>query len=189
MIDDINREGDEALLKGLLREDPRVLRHFYEQLQRRVRRYFGSRYKGRDLNILDECFSTAFQTLLEKLRQGEYKQGNLNAYAFTIVKFTFFDARRKAYRGPELTSLEVLSDMADETFPPIRTAGDLFDDVAEEGLLDWYLALSRRDQEIMDMRAQGFSHDEIAGRMGLNCGSVRNIFQRLIRQAREVVMC
>ena len=42
------------------------------------------------------------------------------------------------------------------------------------------------EQQILDLRLQGYPHEEIAAAVGLSCGSVRNAYSRLIEQARGI---
>ena len=178
--------GHDALLQGLQRQDPQVLTRFYSELHRRTRHYVRKHYGAFALDVLDDCFPKAFHVLLQKVQSDAYRHDNLEAFAFGIVKYTFLEARRRAAAKEQLCDPAELPEPGPSAASYFSTGDELFDHLGCDRHLLWYERLSFREQQILDLRLQGYPHEEIAAAVGLSCGSVRNAYSRLIEQARGI---
>ncbi|WP_367389038.1 RNA polymerase sigma factor [Lewinella sp. LCG006] len=106
------------------------------------------------------------------------------AFAFEIIKRNYWDKRRKAMRCLNENLLCLITFRDRQRY---LNAEVLFDSLPEPQLLHWFHQLSPRDQRILNLRCQGYQDDEVAAQLGLSYGGVRNIFSRLLTQARELV--
>ena len=178
----------EAVLEGICHNDRSIVEAYYYYLRERAFGIFcAGRPRGSTAYLaMEDCFSLAFMTLLEKVRSGGYEHRNLDAFALGIVRNCYSDAQKKMRRHA-WGELSTAAEPRDEAPAIHLSAASLFDELPEIHLLHWYFGLEQMSQRILDLRAQGYNHYEIAELLPLAPGTVRNRFSRMVREAREVV--
>ncbi|MCB0630724.1 MAG: RNA polymerase sigma factor [Saprospiraceae bacterium] len=176
----------EVILQGLKDNDPRIITYYYHDLRDQAYAYICAIF-GRDrLDLLEDLFSDAFIKLQEKIQTGRYEHQNLNAFALGIIKNMFLNARKKKAREISYPP-EDLSDLIDEAWDPILVSVMEPAEILQPyHLKSWYLQLSTKERLILILRAKDWPHKEIAEYLDLAPGSVRNIFMRLSKQAKEL---
>lgn len=181
MISVQQQGGSAELLTGLRDNDPRVLHHFYYRLRRITSRSLLSRYGVQYRELFAEAFTDAFLILLRKVQSDAYEHRNLEAFAFGIVKYTFRDAVRRSRQREVPTPPEELPDqLSPEDRPVFGTAAEWLEDLDHPKLLRWFRQLSARDQQLLDLRLQGYSLQEMAELSGLAYGTVRNVYSKML---------
>jgi RNA polymerase sigma factor (sigma-70 family) len=161
------------------------LNHLYNRLRIRAQRKFLPQAQTRYEDALASAVQDGFLIFLRKQRTTEQQIRNPEAFAFEIIKRTFWDYRRRAQRR------DVPQDPAELTpydlYPRPRFAnGDsLFASLPEPYLWHWYQKLSSADQQLIDLRCLGYGHREIAQLLQMSYGNVRNKFSNLIKAAKE----
>lgn len=180
--------SDEAILAGLKNGNQLVENYFFNHLKERAFGIF-CRYQAgsREYMAMEECLSNSFLILQKKIRSGSYRDQNLEAFALGIIRNSYWDELRKWQRKSR-TCLDTVQ----ERF----TENKAFDDSCIVGLLEqrentqvlkWGRQLSERDQQIFHLVLQGYSLKEIARELGVAYGSLRNIYSKKIKEARELV--
>lgn len=169
--------------EGLLNESPRFEAYFYRHIRPKAGAMIRRLYSNDPIDWLEDCFSQAFLTLLEKIRSGTYEHRNLDAFALQIIKFTYSNARRK-----RLSLVPFVNEVPDNPTPAplFSTAGELFEQLQQRKLNRWYRRLPLLKQHMLDLRMQGLDYKEIAEELGFSHGAIRNKFARLFQEARAV---
>lgn len=169
--------------EGLLNESPRFEAYYYRHIQPKAGIMIRRLYPNDPIDWLEDCFSQAFLTLLNKIRSGNYEHRNLDAFALQIIKFTYSNARRKRLSLVPFTHEIPEKEIADS---PLSNAGDLFDRFEQKKLSRWYQRLPIQQRFMLDLRMQGLDYEEIAKELDLAPGTVRNHFSKLLREARKI---
>lgn len=173
-------------MKGLKTDDRKISNYFYGRLQHYALNRFGKNATGQQLLLLQESISDAYLVLRDKIKMGAFREASkLEPYAFTVLKYTYFDANRKNMRARCYTPKE-LPEIPFTDTPYITSADQLFDLKDNFLLWRWYHSLNPRDQTLLDLRSQGCDYKEIAKETNLALGTVRNIFHRLLKKARSM---
>lgn len=174
------------LLQQLRSGDAQTVNTFYYKLWHKVFQTLAAKYQAYQLQLLEDCFSEAFLIFLQKIQDSDFRAQNLEGYAYKIVHFTFRD-RLKRKRWQMATAPAELPEPALENATSFYTVDELFADQEEDRLVHWFHGLSGRDQQILNLQLQNFKLHEIAEKLDLSHGSVRNIRSRLIMKAKAAV--
>lgn len=160
---------------------------FFEQLRQMARRQLLGKQTAFHLSdALESAVTDGFLIFRHKLACSDIPVRNPQAFAFEIVKRTYWDYRKRARSSalPEADQLNFLQQLAHrERF---ANANQLFGSLHDVHLWHWYQGLSARDQKMIDLRCQGYLDHEIAKKIGLSHGGVRNCFSKLLSSARRI---
>ncbi|GJM35082.1 MAG: hypothetical protein DHS20C18_40830 [Saprospiraceae bacterium] len=176
------------LLAGIENDDQRIIDTFYVHLYAKAQAVLcrqvgpGSR---EDL-AFEDCFSSAFLTIIKKVREGIYREGNFQAFAIGVVKNCYRSALRKM-RRQAWTDLEDVPEFPEVTPYHIPDAKTCFTELDHPRLWIWFIQLEPAEKQLLDYRIQGYQHDEIAPLVGLAPGTVRNRFAGLVKSAKCIV--
>lgn len=176
----------EEALAGIRCNDPRVVDAYYYHLRARAFGIFCRQPEGSpEYLAMEDSFSRAFLIFLEKVRSGQYRHHNLDAFALGIVRNCYSDIR-KSQRRHDYTGLGSVAELPDDAPTLPATAEGFFESLPVLPLLQWYRSLEELSRRLLCLRCQGYNHREIAELLCLSPGAVRNRFSQLIREAREV---
>lgn len=176
----------EAVREGIIRNDRAVIEWFYGRLRRRAFGLLCRAPQGSPACLaMEDCFNPAFLILLRKVREGHFRGGNLMAYALMVVRHCYCDEQKKERRR-RWQELSAAGEPPAAPSAACRTAAEVFEREGHVRLLQWYRSLDERLQRLLDLRLQGYNHYEIAERLPLAAGSVRNRFSKLMREAQGV---
>lgn len=183
MITTHQPECPRVLLEGLRRNDARIIRNFYDRVYRMTYRSLAASYGPQHRETFADCFSQAFLILLRKIRSDAVAPNKLEAFAFGIVRYTFWDAVRRSRRRELPTAPEDLPEVAASGPTQYSSAGEWLATLDHPQLLVWFEGLSDRQQRLLDLRLQGYKLREIAELTGLAHGTLRNVLPELLRRA------
>lgn len=177
----------EEALTGIRRNDRQVVNAYYYYLRQRAFGIFCRQPQGSpEYLAMEDCFSQAFLIFLNKVRNGQYRHRNLDAYALGIVRFCYADSRKSLRRHThEELNPDIDIPMVASAFG-VQTAFIFFEGLPDLHLLQWYFSLESLSRRMLNLRLQGYNHREIAEQLNLSHGAVRNRFSQLIREARKV---
>ncbi|MEZ5038498.1 MAG: sigma-70 family RNA polymerase sigma factor [Saprospiraceae bacterium] len=177
--------SQQEVIAGLRARNPKVVKHFCQKLKERVYKQFQKHYGAHHLSWLDDSLSEAFIIILDKVDHKLPEKLSFDNYAFGIVKFSFYNLLRKSSKEPTLPQDNVPEQLHFDRRIH-TTAFAFFDWEGYDLLLQWYQQLSDRDQQLLDLRSQGFSNKEIAKELKLADGTVRNVVADLIKEAKGI---
>ena len=179
--------SNEAILAGLKDGDRLVENYFYNRLRERAFGIFCHHSVGSwQYLAMEECLSNSFLILQNKIRSGNYQDQNLEAFALGIIRNSYWDElrkwKRKSHAELNLNQKQYVENKAFD----IECIVSLLAERENIHLLGWGHQLSKRDQQIFHLILQGYSLKEIAKKLGVAYGSLRNIYSKKIREARKL---
>ncbi|MCB9293452.1 MAG: sigma-70 family RNA polymerase sigma factor [Lewinellaceae bacterium] len=173
-------------LAGIRNCDQTIIGRYYRYVRRRAFRLFCYGQPGSPAYVaLEDCFNPAFLAFLARARSPQFEPRNLDAFALEFVRRSFLDALKKERRHGH-AELTPDADQPDGPAPHL-TAESLFGSQPNLLLLHWYSSLEKVSRRLLDLRVQGYNHYEIAERLPLAPGTVRNRYSALVREAKGVV--
>lgn len=158
----------------------------YERLrQQAFRKLLRTRHSALE-DALASAVQDGFMIFLRKLQTADLEVQRPEAFAFEIIKRTFWDYRRRAQRCefPQDPAELIPSDLYHR--PRFADGDALFGSLPESFLLHWYQRLPAADQQLLDLRCQGYQDQEIADLLQRSHGGVRNRFSKLLDEARKI---
>lgn len=187
MVQQTSAYSAEAVREGIIRDDRAVIHWFYGRLRQRAFGQLCRASKGSPAYLaMEDCFNPAFLLVLQKVRAGHFRGGNLMAYGLKVVRYCYSDEWKKARR-------HCWQELSPGLEPPAapstacHSAGQAFERRGYVRLLHWYHSLDEGPQRLLDLRVQGYNHRETARELGLAPGTVRNQYARMIREAKGEV--
>lgn len=160
---------------------------FFKHLRQRAHQQLLGRQVAYYLkDALESAVSDGLLIFQQKLACADIQVQCPEAFAFEIVKRTYWDYRRRAQskQRVQFDQLEVLQELSQKQ--RFADGEQLFANLSEPHLWKWYKHLSARDQKMIDLRCQGYYDHEIAVQIGLSHGGVRNCFSKLLSAARLI---
>lgn len=178
--------SQQEVIAGLRERNPQIIKHFTQRLRNRVYGKFRKKYPEHQHSWIDDSLSEAMIILLHKMDNQLPSHLSLDNYAFGIVKYSFYALVRKSRKEPTLPQDEFPEQSrADRRFH--ATLHSLFNWEGQDSHLQWFRQLSDREQQLLDLRAQGFSNKEIAAKLKLADGTVRNLLSGLMKKAKKTI--
>lgn len=175
------------IILGLKQRDPKIVSYFTDRLRERVQRSFQKRYAVWQQSWVEDSVSDSIIILFEKIDKIPDERLSLDNYAFGIAKHTFFGYLRKSAKV-DYFATGTLPERAEETTSVHHCISERFMDEGHYQHWQWFMKLSLRSQQILNLKAQGYSSKEIAELVGLTSGSVRNEVLKLMNAAKEMVV-
>ena len=175
------QDQEQQLLCALRQRKTAVLNPFYHQLYKHLEIYLSQRFPAR-LALLEDVFSNAFMYFLNRIDRPDFQAINLHNFAFGIVLGQLRDqVRKKQYAFP--VAPHELPEKATHYAIEEWSLDNRMFEAANTALYEWYLQLSSRDQQLLELRLKGYPQKEIAKAFNLSYGTVRNKSRRLIKKA------
>ena len=158
--------------------------HLYQRTHPYLVRRYGQQYESL---IADAVQDALVATWRKWHKEGVSSVDNWEAYAFQTVKFIFYAAYREARkREPAVDPADLPTQAAVE--PPAATVQQqTFLQLNDPHLQQWYKRLPERHRLFVDLRCQGHNNKEVAELLGMSHGSARNLWSRLIKEAKGVM--
>jgi RNA polymerase sigma factor (sigma-70 family) len=180
----MNADGLETLLERLRNGDPdaaeQLIRAYEPYLRMVVRRQLSPSLRRKFDSI--DVVQSMWADVLDGFRGGDWNFSNpeqLRGFLAKAARNRFIDRSRQQRRSLELEF--PLGESGDEVAAP--TAIKPSQEVQASDLWQQMLALCPPDHhELLELKRQGFSLDEIAERTGLHKSSVRRILYDLARR-------
>ena len=173
LLDQLCKGDEEVAEKVFLAYEPYLRKVVRRQLPARLRAKFDSM----------DVVQSVWADVLVGFRDAGWRfpsVGHLRAFLVTATRNRFIDRVRRHHTALErehAVPMSTLAELSPSAAPPaseVAQADDLWEQM---------LALCPPDhRELLHLRRQGFSLDEIAARTGLHEGSVRRILRTLARQ-------
>jgi RNA polymerase sigma-70 factor (ECF subfamily) len=170
--------------------DEEAFRGFYDRNARGVWAYL-SRVTG-DRQLADDLLQEAFYRFLRAASNGPADQDRFDSEAhrrnslYKIATNLATDARRRSFTRPAAV---VTGDDVERLTDARKMGGDHGSDVARKTDVDRAMAQLRpRDRAMLWMAyAEGASHDEIAGAIGVRASSMKLLLFRARRRMAELL--
>ena len=187
---DVSRDQAIADAEAGFVMDEDAFRGFYDRNARGVWAYL-SRVTG-DRQLADDLLQEAFYRFLRAASTGPVDQDRFDSEAhrrnslYKIATNLATDARRRSFTRPAAV---VTGDDVERLSDARRTGGDHGSDVARRTDVDRAMAQLRpRDRAMLWMAyAEGASHDEIAGAIGVRPSSMKLLLFRARRRMAELL--
>ncbi len=173
------------IINGFKNQNSTIISYYTKRLTERVQRNFEKRYSEYQQSWIDDSIAESIVILLNKVDEIPDQSLSLDNYVFGIVKYSFYRFLRKSSRV-DYHATENLPESLEESSEIYHSVSELFNAEGHDKHWLWYNTLSLRNRQILDLKAQGYSSKEIAVKVGLKDGSVRNIIGRLMRDAKKL---
>jgi RNA polymerase sigma-70 factor (ECF subfamily) len=147
----------------------RLYGHWYQKLTAHAARALGAVDLAE--NVVQECFMELYRQLL----RGEVI-AHPEAWTFTVMRreiqrsLRSFTLRERLHDPLDVLDFRPARGLALE--PPLEPAS--FEQLSQR--------LSQRERETLLLRLEGFKYREIAGTLGITCGSVATLLTRALRK-------
>ncbi len=167
--------SDEQLMAAYAEGDPEAFEALYARHRDRILGYLFSRLRDRD--EAEEVFQTVFAKL--HASRDRYREDiPFLPWVFTICRNALVDHLRKVSK---YRRREVLTDDPGHDIPAPTSSGGSIDNI-----IAGMSSLTPSQRAILELRfEQGFSFNEIAGRLETSTANARQIVSRTIRHLRQ----
>ncbi len=175
-----NSAFEQELIEGCRRGDPKykekLYKHFYGFALGISLRY--TRTKVDAISVLNDSFLKVF----EKLKDTELKTGFKGWFSKTIVH-TAIDLYRKELKHQQLVDLEVAENTS------VEPEADAISQLSVEDILNLLAELPLDYRLVFNMyEIEGYSHEEIAEKLGLSASSSRVYLTRAKAKMRRKIL-
>jgi RNA polymerase sigma factor (sigma-70 family) len=189
-------EEERRLIDGLRAGDPQAVRRFCEQygplLERLADRHLGAAVRRRVGP--EDVAQSACRTFLRRARLGEFRLGDSAELWRLLCAITLTKAREQARfhqrqrRGLD-REVPLGAVPAGAEGPDLRAAGPTPDEAAEfADLIEQLVAdLDEEERQVLDLKLQDFTNDEVAERLGCSERTVRRVVKRLQARLAQVL--
>ncbi|MEL7222360.1 MAG: hypothetical protein AAGJ93_13645 [Bacteroidota bacterium] len=158
----------------------------YQRLRSRAFRQLRTNSTAQE-DALASAVHDGFIIFLDKLQSADMEVRRPEAFAFEIIKRTYWDYRRRVKK--QEISRDPSTILLEEPIPNRQRFANgtaLFASLGEPFLFQWYQRLPAEDQQLLDLRCQGYKDHEIAQLLERSHGGIRNRFSKLLNEARVV---
>ena len=189
MYQTISVPRPEVVVKAIMENNEVIISRYYYYLKNKT--HCGRLRKQYDSSLFsqsfDEVFNEAFLKLLEKIKSPGFVNHNLDGFAYRIIHGKTRDELKKQIRKRHIEAFDVQKHDQQDTSPTYTNAKQWVEDSTVAGLQKWYQTLDQIERQIIELRFQDFEHQEIAQKLELSPGTVRNKYSTLIRRAQKMI--
>lgn len=172
------KQGDGAALQLLCKELQHVIREVFQR-------------KFQDSALIDDLCQETFVRFLGNINHVK-EPSKLKGFACKVAFHVLQDHFRRKYRNQEeaISLHDIMVKDGAETRPHTEPhdAGSSDDLIRELDLEDAMNKLSSKSREIMVLKSQGFSYDEIAREMSLSVSGVKMQVKRSLEFLRSILV-